>query len=128
MPPTGRAKKPTAYVPKAAIVPASGANSGKNSLLKTTAAAQRVLPGSNSLLSILTPSLRSLSPLSRRRGPVAPRRGSSRPDQLVPGRQINVLVVAALGENTGYAHIVGPGGSQVPLDQRPDRLLRGTVV
>src|SRR5215207_724422 len=102
MPPTGRAKKPTAYVPKAAIVPASGANSGKNSLLKTTAAAQRVLPGWNSLLSILTPSdLRRLyvavKNLQRLEEVVVT------PDEFALGRQINVLVVAALGENTGHA-------------------------
>ena len=37
MPPTGRAKKPTAYVAKAAIVPASASKFGKNSLLNTSA-------------------------------------------------------------------------------------------
>jgi hypothetical protein len=38
-PPTGLAKKPTAKVAKAASVPVSGANCGKNSWLKTSAAA-----------------------------------------------------------------------------------------
>jgi len=35
----GRARNPTAYVAKAAKVPTSGFSDGKNSLLRTTAAA-----------------------------------------------------------------------------------------
>jgi hypothetical protein len=39
-PPIGRAAKPTAYVANASSVPTSGSKSGKNSLLKTSAAAE----------------------------------------------------------------------------------------
>jgi hypothetical protein len=38
-PPSGRATNPTANVAKASSVPTSGSNSGKKSLLKTSAAA-----------------------------------------------------------------------------------------
>ena len=39
MPPSGRARNPTAYVAKASRVPTSGSNEGKNSVLNTSAAA-----------------------------------------------------------------------------------------